>query len=218
MRSTVRAFLSKNFIAGLLVTLPLGITWMVALFIVRRMDALLHWLPWWLDPNSYLPFRVPGLGVLLTFSVIVLAGLLVRSYAVRRVVAAGERLMRTLPFLSKIYAAVKQILEVSLRKDSQAFRKVGLIEFPRPGIYSLVFLTGATPEELQRAAGRRLLNVFYPTTPNPTTGFYLMLPEEQVRILEMSVEDAFRLIISAGIVGKDARAAGRAKRPEAEPS
>lgn len=218
MRSDLRAFLYRNFIAGLLVVLPLGFTWMVALFIVRRMDALLHWLPWWLDPNSYLPFRVPGLGVLLTFSGVVLAGVMIRSYAVRRAVAAGERLMHEVPFLSNVYAVAKQIVEVTLRKDAQAFRKVGLIEFPRPGIYSLVFLTGAAPEEPQRTTGRRLLNVFLPTTPNPTTGFYLMLPQEDVRILELSVEEAFRLIISAGIVGKDGRPPARARRPETEPS
>jgi len=187
------------FFAGLLIILPLGITVYVIRAILKVMDHVLDIMPPPLHPQTYLPFPVPGLGLILSLLVVVLTGMLAKNYMGRRVVDFGEHLLSKIPLVRPIYSAMKQMTQAMFGETQAAFKRVVLVEFPRQGIYALGFVTGTGAEEIEDRTARRLVSIFLPTTPNPTSGFYLMVPENETVALSMSVEDAFKLLISAGI-------------------
>ena len=187
------------FFAGLLIILPLGITLYVITAILKVMDHVLDIIPPPLHPQTYLPFPVPGLGLILSLLLVILTGMLAKNYFGRRVVDFGEYLLSKIPLVRPIYSAMKQITQAMFGETQAAFKRAVLVEFPRQGIYALGFVTGAAAGEIEDRTARKLVSVFLPTTPNPTSGFYLMVPEKETIPLSMSVEDAFKLLISVGI-------------------
>lgn len=203
----------RHFLTGLLVIVPLGLTYYVISAIVVRMDRVLAILPPRFHPDTYLPFKVPGLGVIVTLLIIQLVGLLSANLFGRTVVRAYEHVLERIPVVRTVYVAVKQLLEQVLSGDTDRFRRVVLVEYPRPGIYSLGFVAGATRGEVGEKIGEKTLNVFIPTTPNPTSGYYLVIPESQAIPLELGVDQAFKLIMSAGMVGNDPPKPKKAQPP-----
>jgi uncharacterized membrane protein len=198
--ATVKPKLKNIFLAGLAVTIPVGLTIYVLIFLIDLMDGLLRFIPAAYHPDTFLGFRIPGLGVIATVALIFVAGLLTTSYAGDRFFRLAEALVDRIPLVRGIYQAIKQIVQTMVSKEGQGFKKVVLVEFPRQGLYTVAFVTGTTSGELRTKTGRQCINLFIPTTPNPTSGYYVMVPEESVIPLEMSVEDAFKLIISGGII------------------
>jgi uncharacterized membrane protein len=206
--------LKRCFLAGVLVLLPLVITVFIFQFIVGLMDGLLRLLPGGLHPDNYLPVHVPGLGLILAVVLTVAVGGATRYYVGGRMVAAWERLLRRIPLVRNVYGASKQLLEAVFVSGSDSFKRAVLVEFPRPGVYAIGLVTGPTQgevAELGLAQGQRLINVYLPHTPNPTGGVFIAFPEEQVRALEMTVEEALKVIISGGIVTPPTKRSAAAK-------
>ncbi len=192
--------LRRYLIAGLLIWLPLGVTVLVVRLLVGTMDQTLLLLPERFRPDTLLGFHIPGLGLVLTVLVVLATGMLVANLFGRRLVALWERLLARIPLVRSIYMAVKQLAETMFSSGGQSFRKVLLIEYPRQGLWTLAFQTGTGVGEAQRKTGREVVNVYVPTTPNPTSGFFLMVPVEDVVELDMSVDDGLKMIISMGVV------------------
>ena len=188
------------FLAGLLIILPLGVTIWVIMTILRLMDGVLVIIPPKLHPGTYLPFKIPGLGLILAIVLVILTGILVKNYIGGRVVDLGEYILSRIPLVRPVYVAVKQIIQAMFGDTQGAFKRVVLIEYPRTGLFTLAFVTGPTSGEIQQKTERDVINVFVPTTPNPTSGFYLMVPADETIPLSMTVEDAFKLLISGGMV------------------
>lgn len=192
--------LKNVFLAGLAVTVPVGLTIYILIFLIDLMDGLLRFIPASYHPDQFLGFRIPGLGVIATVVLIFVAGLLTTSYAGDRLFRFAEALVDRIPLVRGIYQAIKQIVQTMVSKEGQSFKKVVLVEFPREGLYTVAFVTGATTGELREKTGGHCINLFIPTTPNPTSGYYVIVSEGSVIPLDMSVEDAFKLVISGGII------------------
>ena len=200
--------LNKYFLTGLVVLGPLGLTVLVVQWIVGMMDrAILGLLPNALHPTALTGWHIPGLGVLATIVLVFLVGMLASNFLGRTVVTYSEWIFSHTPGIKGIYNLFKQVTDTLFGKDKTGFRKVVLIEYPRQGIWTVAFLTGSTRGELQRMAGRPMVNVFVPTTPNPTSGFFLLLPAEDVLELRMSVDEALKMVVSVGMVVPPDRAA-----------
>lgn len=195
-----RDIIKRNFLAGLLVLLPISLTIYVIVFLFKLVDRFLDYLPTKYNPQTYLPFHVPGLGFILLVFIIFFIGLLARNYIGHKLVDMWEQLVRRIPFIRSIYIATKQLAETIFLKTNTNLKRVVLVEYPRKGLYVLGFTTGITKGEIQEKTHKKVINVFIPTTPNPTSGFYLLVPEEDLKYLEMAVEDAFKLLISGGII------------------
>ena len=195
----IRECLRRYFFAGLLVLLPVVITIWFLGWIVGLMDSLFDFLPSSLHPNSYLPIAIPGLGALFTLALILLLGFLATSVVTRRILTLWDYFLGRIPIFRGVYTAVQKLVE-SIFSQDQSGRQVVLIEYPRKGIYTVGFATGVAGGELERSGDDRLVNVFVPTTPNPTAGFYLLVPEKDVKTLEMTPEEAFKLIVSGGMI------------------
>lgn len=191
--------MKRYLIAGLLVWVPLGVTVMVINLLVGVMDKTLLWLPEPYQPDTLLGFHVPGVGVVLSAIVVLSTGVIVANLFGRTLVQLWERMLARIPLVRTIYASVKQILE-TVFSSGQAFRKVLLIEYPRKGLWTLAFQSGSTRGEAQTKTGVEVINVFIPTTPNPTSGFFIMVPRSDVVELDMNVDDGLKMIISAGVV------------------
>ncbi len=192
--------LKNVFLAGLAVTVPVGLTIYILIFLIDLMDGLLRVIPAAIHPETLLGFRIPGLGVIATLVLIFIAGLLATSYVGGKLFRLAESLVDRIPLVRGIYQAIKQIVQTMVSKEGQSFKKVVLVEFPREGLYTVAFVTGTTTGELREKTGGRCINLFIPTTPNPTSGYYIIVPEDSVTSLEMSVEEAFKLIISGGMI------------------
>lgn len=195
-----RDIIKRNFLAGLLVLLPISLTIYVIVFLFKLVDRFLDYLPTKYNPQTYLPFHVPGLGFILLVFIIFFIGLLARNYIGHKLVDIWEQLVGRIPFIRSIYIATKQLAETIFLKTNTNLKRVVLVEYPRKGLYVLGFTTGITKGEIQDKTHKKVINVFIPTTPNPTSGFYLLVPEEDLKYLEMAVEDAFKLLISGGII------------------
>lgn len=192
--------MKKYLIAGLLVWVPLGITMLVIKLLVDITDQTLVLLPEKYQPEVLFGFKIPGLGVVLSTLVVLITGMIVANFFGRSIVGMWEKFLARIPFVSKIYTGVKQVLETVLSSQGQSFRKVLLIEYPRKGIWTLAFQTSSESGEAHHRINRDLVNIFVPTTPNPTSGFFLMIPREEVIELDMSVDDGLKKIISMGVV------------------
>jgi len=200
-RSGIWGRLRTYFLAGLLVVAPVGITfwlcWIVLKFIDTRVTPLI---PAAYNPNTYVPFDIPGLGLVIFLVVLTIIGALTRLLLGRWIVHGGEHLLSRMPVVRSVYAATKQIVEAVLAHQSDAFRQVVLFEYPRRGSWAIGFVTGKTVGEVQNVTQDEVINVFLPTTPNPTSGYLLFLPRRDLVVLSMSVEDGIKMIISGGIV------------------
>jgi uncharacterized membrane protein len=204
MKINVREILQRYFLAGLLVFLPVVITlWFIG-WVIALMDGLLDVLPAPLHPNSYLPFAIPGLGAIVTFGFILFLGVLTRGVATRRFLAAWDRIFVQIPVFRGVYTAVQKLVQTFLGQ-SQANRQVVMIEYPRKGVYTVGFAMGRAWHELEKNNEVPLVNVFIPTTPNPTSGFYLLVPANDVAPLNLSMEEALKLITSGGLITPDDR-------------
>jgi len=208
----LRTILKNYFLTGLLVILPIFITAYVLWFLIRAMDVVLRYIP-----PHYLPYKVPGLGLILAVILILLVGVLTRNFVGKKVVQFWENMVDRIPLVRIIYTGVKQFLEAFFMQKSDSFKRVALLEYPRKGIYVLGFITGVSKGEVQVKTNKKMINVFVPTTPNPTSGFYVLVPEDELIILGMSVEDAFKLLISGGIVSpNEERKVDKKKRTSSE--
>ena len=196
----IKSIIRGYFLAGLLVIVPLGAVIFVISAILRLMDRSLGVIPQKFHPETYLPFKIPGLGLLLFIAIVLITGVLVKNYIGRRVVDFGEYMVSKIPLVRPLYAAVKQLILAIFGDTHDAFKRVVLVEYPRKGVYSLAFVTAQTSGEIRDQVGSKMLSIFLPTTPNPTSGFFLVLPEEDTIPLSMSVEEAFKLLISGGVV------------------
>lgn len=210
-----RTVLGRYFVAGILAFAPLGITiWAIA-WIIQRLDNLL--LPRVLKvlfPGVEDPPSLPLVGALFTLVVILLFGVVARHLFGWELVRLWERLLLRVPVARNIYAAVKQLFEaIFLSGQGASFRRVALIEYPRKGIYALAFVTGTARGIVQEATPKEMVNVFVPTTPNPTSGFYLLVAEDELVAVDITVEQAFKLVMSAGLVAPEELRSG-ARRAE----
>ncbi|MDO8826481.1 DUF502 domain-containing protein [Methylophaga sp.] len=190
----------KYLIAGLLVWMPLGITFLVVRAIVGFLDKSLVLLPDAFQPDRLFGFNIPGLGVVLAVALVLVTGMIMANLLGRRLVAFWESQLARIPLVRTIYSAIKQIMEAVLATDGKSFRKVLLVEYPRKGVWSLAFMTSDDLGEVQDKTAANVISVFIPTTPNPTSGFVLMVPESDVIELDMSVEEGLKMIISMGVV------------------
>jgi uncharacterized membrane protein len=193
--------LKNTLLTGLAVLVPLCLTIYIISFLIHFMDGLLLILPDRFHPGVFLPFSIPGLGAIITLIMVFLCGLIAQSYFGNKMVLMGERLLDKIPFIRSIYAGIKQIAD-TMFMDRASFKKVVLFQFPSKNVYSVGFVTGIPEGELKAKLGRQAnyVSVFMPTAPNPTTGLYMLMPEEELIYLDMTAEEAFALIISAGIV------------------
>ena len=201
----IRAAIRRYFTAGLLAFAPIGITLWAIVWIIQKLDNLL--LPRviaWFGPPLEQPTELPPLvGALFTFVVILLAGVVVRHLFGNELVRIGERLLAQVPVARSIYYGVKQLFEAifSSPGTAEGFSRVVLVEYPRRGIWGVAFVTGPVRGPVAAAFGPEpMLNCFIPTTPNPTSGFYLLVPESETREVHLTVEEAFKVIMSAGLV------------------
>ena len=190
----------RYLITGILIWVPAGVTFLVLRLLVDLMDRTLLWLPADFRPESVLGFRIPGLGILLTVTLLLVTGFLAANLIGRRLVALWESVLGRIPLVNKIYSGAKQVSETLFSDKTNAFRKVLLVEYPRRDAWSLAFLTSEDLEEIQAKTGKEVLSVFVPTTPNPTSGFLIAIPKEDAVELDMTVEEAFRMIISLGVL------------------
>ena len=215
----IRRSLGGYFVAGVLTFAPIGITiWAIA-WIIQRLDSLL--LPRVLRllfPDLEVPPNLPFVGAIFTLFVILLFGVVARHLFGREIVRLWERLLSRVPVARNIYAAVKQLIDAIFVSGSQTnFRRVVLLEYPRRGVYAIAFTTGPARGPVGEAPAADPVNVFVPTTPNPTSGFYLVVPEADLTPLEITVEQAFKLVMSAGLVAPEESMPSKAqeKVPEA---
>lgn len=212
----LRLKLKTYFFAGLLVVGPIALTFMVVQWIVTGLDSFLaDLLPAALHPDRLLGFHVPGLGLIGGVIIILLAGILAANYLGNKLFVYSERLLYRIPLVKIIYTLFRQVADSTLGKQRKGFRQVVLIEYPRRDIWSVGFVTGIPEGEVQQLTSKRVINVFVPTTPNPTSGFYLLVPEEDIIPLAMTVDEAFKLVISGGMVTpKGKKEAARSKAEE----
>ena len=192
--------LRRYIVAGILVWLPLGLTILLLRFAVRLMDRSLLLLPPQYRPEAILGFNIPGLGAILTVILLLLTGILAANFVGRAFVGGWESLMDRIPIVRSIYSAAKNFAEIVFSDSSHAFKRVLLIEYPRKGIYSLAFQTSAELGEVQGRTGEDVTCCFVPTTPNPTSGFIIIVPRKDVTVLDMEVDEALKMIISLGVV------------------
>lgn len=188
-------------IAGILTVTPLAlalyISWVLIRFVDERVALLL---PDFLNPQYYIDLPIPGYGLVIVILGLVLIGALTANIIGRMFFSMSGALLARLPFVSTVYGAVRQILETILASKSDAFREVVLVEYPRRGVWVIGFVTGATKGEIQARSAENLVNVFVPTTPNPTSGFLLFVDRDDLHTLSMSVEEAVKMVVSGGIV------------------
>lgn len=190
------------FLTGLVIAGPIGITLYIAWWVIGVIDDMVTpFVPRAFNPSTYLPFEIPGFGLIVALVTITLLGFLAANLVGRSLVQVGERILSRVPMVSTVYKALKQIFETVVHQSAQSFKQVGLIQYPRPGLWAIVLIsTEAKGEIMEKVEGDSILSVFLPTTPNPTSGFLLFVPREEIIILDMTIEDAAKLIVSAGLV------------------
>jgi uncharacterized membrane protein len=201
------------FLTGLVVAGPVAVTLWLIWWFVTWVDGLVRpFIPKMYRPETYLPIQVPGLGLIIAFVALTLLGFLTANLIGRKLVDLGEGLLSRMPIVRPIYRTAKQIFQTLFSKSDSTFRKVGLVEFPSPGMWSLVFLTQSPTNEISsRLPAIEHVSAFMPCTPNPTTGFFFYVPRRDVVDLDITVEQAMTLLMSAGIVqpGSDQQAQGK---------
>lgn len=200
--------LRRYIVAGLLVWIPLGITILLIKFGVDQMDKTLRLIPAQYRPEIVLqhlletqnPLVIPGLGVILVFLILLITGVLAANFLGRAFLGGWESMLDRIPVVRSVYSAAKNFAEIVFSDSSHAFKKVLLIEYPRKGLYSLAFQTSNQLGEVQGRTGEDVVGCFVPTTPNPTSGFIIIVPKKDVTVLDMEVDEALKMIISLGVV------------------
>jgi len=199
-RHPVLIHLRRYLIAGLLVWVPLIITGLIIKLLVEMLDFTILLLPPSWRPEALLGFSIPGTGVVVAIVIVFLTGLVAANILGRRLFELGDSIVDRIPLVRSIYSAVKQVMRTVLEDGQQSFRRVLMVEYPRPGLWTLGFQTGVGVGEVQHRTDREVVTVFIPTTPNPTSGFVILVPREDAVELEMSVEDGLKFVMSLGVV------------------
>jgi uncharacterized membrane protein len=200
-RPSLAGRLRTYFLTGVIVAAPISITFFLVWEFLSFLDThVAGLLPARYNPETYLPFSLPGLGLLIMLAFLTLVGMLTAGLAGRTLVRMGERLLSRMPVIRSVYGTLKQIFETILAQKSRSFREVVLVEYPRRGLGAIGFVTGPTRGEVQARSEDELVNVFLPTTPNPTSGFLLFVPKRDLIHLDMTIEEGIKLVISGGIV------------------
>lgn len=193
--------LRNYFLTGIIITAPIGITVGLTVLVIEWVDEqVTPLIPEQYNPETYLPFGIPGLGIFIVVVFLTFVGFLTATFLGRLLIRIGERMVNRMPIVRTVYSALKQIFETVMRHSSQSFRQVVLVEYPKEGIWALAFVTADGKGETPRLVGEDLVNVFLPTTPNPTSGFLLLVPRKDLIFLDMTVEEAAKMIISAGVI------------------
>ena len=212
--------MKRYLIAGLLVWVPLGITIWVLHFLLSTLDQTLLLLPESIRPDQF-GVRIPGLGVLLAFVILLATGVLAANFFGLRLIRLWEAVLGRIPFVKSIYSSVKQVSDTLLSDTGNAFRKPLLVQFPNENSWTIAFLTGAPAPVVARHFAEEHVSVYVPTTPNPTSGYFLIVPRSRVRDLDMSVEEALKYVVSMGVVmprGSPVPAPSRPDIPAAAPT
>jgi uncharacterized membrane protein len=193
----------KYFVTGLLILVPLAITVWVLNLIIGTMDQSLILLPDRWRPEALIGFHIPGLGTILTLVIIFLTGLATRNFIGNRVVLAWEAVVIRIPVVNTIYSSVKQVSDTLFSSSGNAFRKALLVEYPRKGCWTIAFLTGTPGGDVKNHLQGDYVSLYVPTTPNPTSGFFLMVPRADTIELDMTVDTALKYIVSMGVVSPE---------------
>jgi len=210
MASTLRRY----FVAGLLVWIPLGITLWVLKLLVDMMDQSLLLLPARFQSEALFGFHVPGLGIILTVTIVLLTGALAANFFGRQLLLLGHNILQRIPIVRSIYGGVKQISDTLFSPEGKAFRRAVLVRYPHQGAWTVALVTGSPEHEVSDILGREQISVFVPTTPNITAGFFLIVPRSETIELDMTVDEALKYIISMGVAEPPPRRA----RPERKSS
>ena len=200
------AVLKKYIIAGLLVWLPFAATVVIVKLLIDLLDKTVLLLPPEWHPVALLGFSIPGFGIILALSILLLTGMLAANLFGRRFVEIWERILNKIPLVRSIYSSIKQISNTIFDPSGKSFRKVVMLQYPRKGVWSIGFLTNDNVGDEMSAVDDRLVAVFIPTTPNPTSGFIIMTRNDEITELDMSVEEGFKFIISIGVIIPDGSA------------
>lgn len=195
------ARLRGYFLAGVLVTAPIGITcylaWLFLVFVDSKVKPLI---PAYYNPENYITFSIPGLGLIILLVGLTLIGMTTAGFLGRTMVKLGEAIVARMPILRGVYSASKQVIETVVGQNATSFREVVLVEFPRRDCWTIAFITGVAKGEIGELTDEEVVNVFVPTTPNPTSGYLIFVPRAEIVPLHMSVEDGIKFVVSMGIV------------------
>ena len=199
----------RYLIAGLLVWVPLIVTGLIIKFLVDMLDFTILLLPPSWRPEAILGFSVPGTGVVVAIVIVFLTGIVAANIVGRKLFDLGEAIVDRIPLVRSIYSAVKQVVHSLFSNGGQSFRRVLMVQYPRKGLWTLGFQTGVGVGEVQHRTDHEVVTVFIPTTPNPTSGFVIMVPREDAIELDMSVEDGLKFVMSLGVVVPEWPASGK---------
>lgn len=197
--------MKKYFITGLLIWIPLAITFMVLAWIVNTLDQILLWLPNGSQPRDLIGIDIPGIGLVASVLIVLTTGLIAANVLGQKIVQLWESILARIPVVKSIYYSVKQVSDTLFSSSGQAFRKALLVQYPRHGSWTIAFLTGKPGGDAANHLEGDFVSVYVPTTPNPTSGFFLMMPKSDVVELDMSVDEALKYIISMGVVAPPTR-------------
>ena len=189
------------FLTGIAITAPIGLTLYISIIFINLIDNNVKKLvPDQYNPDSYLPFNIPGTGLFVAVLTLIIIGFFTAGIFGKFFVNLGEKIIERLPVVRSIYSALKQIFQTILGSSSKAFREVALIEYPRKGVWAIAFITAETEGEVAKKLKKSCVNVFLPTTPNPTSGFMLVVPKKDIVRLSMNIEEGMKLVLSGGII------------------
>jgi len=194
------------FITGLLITLPIALTYFILQFLFKNLDALSPvFTKVLIDMGAPIPegYRIPALGLVITLLIVLTVGWFTTNFFGKQMIKLGESIVEKIPFVRRIYKGSKQVVQSIAHADTSAFRKVVLLEFPRRGMLAIGFVTGESRGEVQQYTADNVLNVFVPTMPNPTSGFLVFVPPEELTEVDMSIEDGIKYVVSGGIVSTE---------------
>ena len=192
--------MKRYLVAGLLVWVPLGITLWVLHFLVTTLDQTLLLVPEVAQPDALLGVHIPGFGVLLSFAILLLTGVIAANFFGARLIRFWEGVFGRIPVVKSIYSSVKQVSDTLLSDSGNAFRKALLVEFPHDNAWTIAFLTGTPAPAVASHLSEEYVSVYVPTTPNPTSGYFIIVPKSRVRDLDMTVDEALKYVISMGVV------------------
>lgn len=194
----------NRFFTGVVVAIPIVTTFLVVSWVVQKIDNnVFKLVPARLNPETYLGFAIPGLGLIISFVLLFVLGMIASNFIGRSVIRSGESLLDRVPVVSPVYNSLKQIVQTVAAQKDRAFRDVCLIEYPRKGLWAIGFVTADLGGEPKKELGDDMVCVFVPTTPNPTSGFLLFVPKEDIKILDMTPEEGAKMIISGGMVSSN---------------
>ena len=201
MSSRITTRLRNYFFTGMIVTAPIGLTIYLSWQLIAWIDdAVTPLIPYKYNPETYLPFSIPGLGLLVILIFLTFIGFITANIFGRTLIRIGERIVGRMPVVRSIYSGLKQVFETLFQQSSQSFRQAVLVEWPRREIWTVAFVTADTNGEIARRRGPDHVTIYVPTTPNPTSGYMMVLPRSDVIYLDMPVEEALKMVISMGVV------------------